>query len=248
MSAFINLLKWVYRKPQQYVIRSGSKLFGSELIIDHMSNVMIISPHPDDEVFGCAGLISTLKKQGSTVNIIFLSKGEGIAKDLYDRDNIVMQRQNLTKKALPLLNICLENIHWLDFVDGKFKITNPNEFERLKNLIDKIKPDAIFYPHHWEGSPDHEFASNRVKDLIRNLNIQKFEYSVWLWFHTRLWKTFILDYKNCFRLKVDRNFKKKVSEIYATAKDENGFYYSGKLPKLFLEAVNWKYEIFFRIR
>lgn len=247
MTLFINLLKWIYRKPQQYVIRIGSKLFGSDLMTDPMGKVVIISPHPDDEVFGCTGLISTLKNQGSSVCIIFLSKGEGIAKGWDNPEVVIDKRRELSQIALAKLGLKSDSIFYLCFKDCDFKNTNHLEFEKLKFLIDKLNPDTIFYPHHWDGSPDHEFASNRVKDLIRNLNIQKYEYSVWLWFHTRLWKTFILDYRNCLRLEVERKLKKEVSDIYATAKDENGFYYSGKLPKLFLEAVNWKYELFFKV-
>lgn len=246
---FIDCLKWIYRKPQQYVIRLNSLIRGSKFEIDkfHNRNVVIISPHPDDEVFGCGGLISTLRKQGSNVEIIFLSKGEGIIKIYSRKDEFIKARANLSQKALDFLGVSSDHIHYLDFKDGKFRETNPKEFDKLKNLILKLNPDVLFYPHHWDGSPDHEFASNCIKNITSNLDFPKYEYCVWLWHHTKLWKTFILDYKNCLRHKVDLNVKKKASNIYTTAKDKEGIYYSGKLPELFLEAVNWKYELYFKV-
>ena len=38
--------------------------------------VLIISPHPDDEVIGCGGLISKIKENGGKVYVLFLTNGD----------------------------------------------------------------------------------------------------------------------------------------------------------------------------
>ncbi len=38
--------------------------------------LLIIAPHPDDEVLGCGGLIKKIKKQGGKVYVLFLTVGD----------------------------------------------------------------------------------------------------------------------------------------------------------------------------
>src|SRR5947199_322617 len=38
--------------------------------------LLIISPHPDDEVLGCGGLISKIKAGGGKVYVLFLTVGD----------------------------------------------------------------------------------------------------------------------------------------------------------------------------
>ena len=38
--------------------------------------LLIIAPHPDDEVIGCAGLIQKVKNNGGKVFVLFLTVGD----------------------------------------------------------------------------------------------------------------------------------------------------------------------------
>ncbi|MCS7273556.1 MAG: PIG-L family deacetylase [Fimbriimonadales bacterium] len=41
--------------------------------------ILIIAPHPDDEVLGCGGLIATAAQQGIPVRVVYLTCGDGFA-------------------------------------------------------------------------------------------------------------------------------------------------------------------------
>lgn len=240
-------IKWLYRKPQQYLIRWKCQWNGRKLIIPVFNKVVIISPHPDDEVFGCGGLIVELIERGYEIDVIFLSKGEALGIDADSKKRMIEERRKLTYSALGYLGIKIDHIHYLDFRDGEIRKTNKIEVKRLRNLINELNPNAIFYPHPFEGSPDHNHASMICDEITKNVNCKRYYYCVWLWHHARLKDVMRLDYTKSLLLKVDRPKKKLASDIYSDAKDEAGVYYSGKLPKLFLQAVNWKYELFWPV-
>ena len=43
--------------------------------INKKSKILIISPHPDDEVIGCGGIIAKAKAAGSKLNVLYVTTG-----------------------------------------------------------------------------------------------------------------------------------------------------------------------------
>ena len=50
-----------------------NKNFGGYKFLEH--NVIIFSPHPDDETLGCGGTIAKKVKEGYQVKIVFMTDG-----------------------------------------------------------------------------------------------------------------------------------------------------------------------------
>lgn len=237
--------KWLFHKPRHWIIKAGAGLYAKELSLEYMHNVVIIAPHPDDEVFGCGGLIAKLIELGVNVSVIFLTKGEAIAKGNME-DIIVAERKKLSIDALRILGLDDSRVYYLDFEDGNISKDDEKEVQKLKVLIENISPDTVFYPHMFEGSPDHEIASDIVASLSLGFAVNMYFYCVWLWHHASISKLFRLKfYKSCY-LQIDRNLKLRASAVYSEAKTNEGMYYSGRLPKLFLEVVNQDKELFFK--
>lgn len=243
----INFLKYVYRRPQHLVIQILARLCAHSLELDNMHNVLIISPHPDDEVFGCGNLMKELCQRRIRVTLLILSKGEGIANTCnLLPEEVITARQRLAKQANSILGMNITDIKFLDFLDGRFAETDNGEVAKLEKIIKTVKPDTIFYPHPYDGSPDHIIASDIITRLTDQLPISRYHYCVWLWHHMPLYKAFLLSYKKSCLLQVYGCEKKQAVSIYAQTTDENGIYYSGKLPKMLLKAIDWKYELYFK--
>ncbi len=45
--------------------------------LTHSARLLVISPHPDDESLGCAGLIRSTVRAGGKVRVVFLTNGDG---------------------------------------------------------------------------------------------------------------------------------------------------------------------------
>ena len=51
-------------------------------------NVLIISPHADDEILGCGGFISKYSKKNYFINVLILTNANKGAPEIYSADQI----------------------------------------------------------------------------------------------------------------------------------------------------------------
>ena len=75
-------------------------------------NVLIIAPHPDDEVLGMGGTIKKLSKKN---NIILCVVSEGVTAQ-YSGKNAVEERKKFCQECSSILGI--SKIFFLDFPDN----------------------------------------------------------------------------------------------------------------------------------
>lgn len=211
-------------------------------------NTVIIAPHPDDEVIGCAGLIQALVERGTPPHVIILTGGEGSHRGCCDisADEIIEARHQLTIKVAKTLGLQLSNIHYLEYPDGNIAFAHA-ETEKLKTLLHQLSPNAIFVPHNGEGWSDHVRVAGIIKKLIKQHLVDVYEYCVWMWYYN-VWN---LDYPNARILKMtpaQHQRKLQAIEQYVTPLAPCGKPWSGVLPKAFLKAARWKRELYFRVK
>ena len=132
---------------------------------------IVIAPHPDDEVIGCAGLIQVLVERGTPPHVIILTGGEGSHRGCCDitAEDLIAGRHSLTMKAAETMGLPMANVHCLQYPDGGVALEH-QETENLAALLQELKPDAIFVPHHGEGWSDHLKPAEIVKALIGMFN------------------------------------------------------------------------------
>lgn len=111
-----------------------------------MYKILVIAPHPDDEVLGCGGTILKAKTHGLEVTVVYLTSG--------DKDNKIREKEAET--VCEFLNI--NNHHFLRL--GKKLELNLSNIQKLVDTLLLTSPDFIFIPHAQEGDVDHECAHN----------------------------------------------------------------------------------------
>lgn len=241
------MVRYAYRLIRNYFILLIAKTFSKRLVIH--DNVLIISPHPDDEILGCGGIIAAQNKRGKSVSIIFMTKGENVNENIV-KEIIVEERNKLTRKALSSVGHNIEKCYFLDYPDGGVSYNHP-ETNKLNLLIKQIKPQVIYVPNLNDGWNDHVQANQIVHSLIKNTTIQLYEYCVWFWYTMPFKTVFSIDWHQSLIFKMKRDEqkrKKRAIEIYMEAKDLEGRPYSGNLPKVLLKSCSWKSELYFCIK
>lgn len=219
-----------------------------ELELEDLRPFLVIAPHPDDEVFGCGGLIARMVEAGNAPHVVVLTGGEGSHNGCCNtpKADIVTARRRLTREAMGKLGLPASYLHELNFADGKIGSHNQDEYNALKQLIAEIKPSTILVPHHGEGWPDH-LAARDLGIKLAGKDVEVYEYCVWMWYYMQRH----LDWANAYALKFsEKEHAKKLEAIktYTSSLAPCGKPWVGMLPKLFIDANSQNIELYFKIR
>jgi len=212
-------------------------------------NIVIIAPHPDDEVLACSGLIKQCLSSKKNVNVIILTQGERTHSECCSEEETRINRSKLTTNALEILHLPVKNLYRLKFPDRGVS-AQCEETKELHSLLNAIKPDTIFIPHSLDRWRDHIEAGNLIKDFYQEkTGILIYEYCVWFWFWFH--NTPKPKWKNSFILKMgedERRLKCRAIDAYVTPLATCGKPWSGQLPTVLIHACKWDKELFFRIK
>ena len=215
---------------------------------------IVFAPHPDDEVFGCCGLMQRMLAKGKRVELIVMTGGGKSHSGCcaLEEETLVAHRRELTVKAATIYGLSKEHIHFLDFPDGGICNEHP-EVTRLRTLLDALlkgcRDAAVYYPHRQgEGWPDHICIAKIASDLCKEqqADVKKYEYCVWFWFYN-CWR---MDWRNAHILCMDKRehrCKQEAINAYIFPKAPCGKPWSGVLPEVFVEANRWKKELYFMV-
>ncbi len=200
-------------------------------------SILILSPHPDDEIIGLGGIIlQTLQREGK-VYIVYLTDGEG-ADSHPDKGRIKQERFLLTEKILNNLMISRERVYWLHLKDGGIPGKGQSSFlmvsEKLSKIIDETGPQAVFATHFLDRYADHIACSELAKEAVKKAKNKPSLWFYWVWapFFLLPWqlpKT-LKSKKIDTRSQYDR--KKELTDIYLIPKSPIGMPWSGYLPEV----------------
>tara|TARA_B100000886_G_C20417604_1_gene489977 strand:- start:37 stop:708 length:672 start_codon:yes stop_codon:yes gene_type:complete len=176
-------------------------------------NVLVVVAHPDDEAFGCAGLILNLKQSKYNVYAIYLTDGESARNNNKSK---IFERKNSAVKSAKILGF-----KWLLNHCGIFKDQKLDSYPRIEiiQLIEKIKkkikPKIIITHSKSDLNLDHRIVFDSVVTAFRPKKNEK-------------WNTIIsceipsatdYGYKNIFNanfiLGIEKYWKKKIRAISA---------------------------------
>ena len=134
--------------------------------INHLNKILVIAPHPDDEIIGCGGLLIGMKKKGAKLGIIYLTDGRSTS----GWKNAPPEILN-TPRYHEARNVCnsikVDMASYLDGVSGQLK-TNRVLEESVSDFIVQFNPEVILIPFINDPHQDH-IESNKI--LARALKI-----------------------------------------------------------------------------
>lgn len=146
--------------------------------LQNRDNIIVIAPHPDDEVIGCGGAIARACKNGSKVGVIFITDGShGTASGRFD-EKLIDIRKNEALAGLREFG----DIHtkFLGYSDGGFRARKMIALEEIK-LIKSFSTNqkvVLFSPWAFDDNCDHQEVAKLTK-MIVDMGGGKFVREIW---------------------------------------------------------------------
>ena len=125
-------------------------------------NVLVIAPHPDDEILGVGGSIAKHKAEGHNVYICIVTKGMA---PMFDEQSVSRVRNEATEahKLLGVINTFFLDITAVSLEEiSKYKIT-----ASILEVVDKIKPEIVYLPHRGDIHLDHKIVFDASMVALR---------------------------------------------------------------------------------
>ena len=203
-------------------------------------DALAFGAHPDDIELSCSGLLLKLKKQGYSVGIVDLTRGE-----LGTRGSAEIRAAE-AKEASHILDLNIRENALLN--DGNITIDDSSK-KVVIEIIRKYRPKVVFCPYWDDRHPDHVATSKLVDISFFYSGLSKIatehahyrpESLIYYFQHTVVQPTFIVDISDEFetKLKAIKAFK---SQFYEKESSEPQTYISR--PE-FLESVTNKAKYF----
>lgn len=130
-------------------------------------SVLVLAPHPDDEVFGCGGGIACSVQRGIPVQVIIVSNGDYGAQHPDERSKLIGIRQEESRQAAAVLGYG-EPEFW-DCEDRAICYCE-ELIVRIEDAIKKTGADLIYIPSILEMHPDHRSLAMSALEAVRRLN------------------------------------------------------------------------------
>lgn len=249
----MNFIKDIIRNIRQKTLHVTLPLLAQKPIMSN-KRTLIIAPHPDDETFGCGGLITQKIQNGANVSILFLTNGEKSLQSVPEAELKQMRRESAINAA-KLLGVSKRNIHWMDLPDGAISRLGTPAFDdardNLLKIIQTLEVEEVYATHYLDGWSDHIAAYELALEALKKSGqeIDLYLYWVWVWYYLGIKQIVSLPWNKIFLLPIHSVFdkKQKALEVYFDAKTPAGEPYMGNLPKMFLKAFEWPYEVFEKV-
>ena len=125
-------------------------------------DVLVIAPHPDDEVLGCGGTIAKYVDNGDDVYVAIVTKG---CEPLFSAEQVESVR-NECLKADRFLGV--KETIFMDFPAAMIENVPRYKFnEAFIQLVQKIKPDVVYIPHRGDMQLDHKMVVDAAMVALR---------------------------------------------------------------------------------
>lgn len=127
--------------------------------------ILIIAPHPDDEVLGCGGIMKKYTKEGHSVFVLILTNGSSVRYG----DKMI---DTLQKEALSCNEILgVEKVIFKDLPEQKLDgLPVIDIVKEIEAVVDDLKPEVVYTPHKGDINQDHGAIFNATMIAIRSMN------------------------------------------------------------------------------
>lgn len=143
--------------------------------------VVVVAPHPDDEIIGCGGLMRRLAQRAVPVSLVALTDGGGSHPDSsqWPVARLLQTRPLESLAAAARLEVSYAQVNRLGFADGGLSDAEESVASALGALLQP--GDWVFCTWECDGHPDHEAAGRACRRACEGSGARFHGVPVWTW-------------------------------------------------------------------
>lgn len=157
-------------------------------VISKDPKMLIVAPHPDDEIIACGGIIQNAIRNAIGVSIVVITDGtacyghETLSPKLR-KSEIGRIRQSESLQAGKYLGLGPNSYSWAQLPDGQLESEDwlSTVSRRVTSVIERVRPQVVFIPSGVDRHSDHRVVSRACKASLKSMPqpARAFEYVVW---------------------------------------------------------------------
>ena len=155
------IVEKAYKKVYTFYASLGT-IHPKTLDFKESDKILILAPHPDDEVIGCGGL---LLKYSTQCDVIVLTDGRYGDSSIPPSEMIKIRKEELTSV---MKEVGIKKYLFLDIEDSKLK----EGYEQFQ-MIDFNHYNYIVIPNNLDQHPDHKAVFSHIMRAFKDKLIQK---------------------------------------------------------------------------
>lgn len=147
------------------------------------SRVVVVAPHPDDEVLTCGGLLAQIAQQEVSVSIVAVTDGEASHRHsaAWSAHRLRRERPRESQRALRRLGFSPQAVHWT-----RLRLDDSQVARDEAYLLDALAQCIAGATHvistwRYDGHCDHEAVGRACARVTESLGCQLYEVPVWAW-------------------------------------------------------------------
>jgi len=128
-----------------------------------MKNILVIAPHPDDEVLGAGGVICRHVAAGDKVAVAF------VCDRAYNHAYVkkyIQQERAAAMKAKAILGY--HSIFFLGLKDELLDVKLQDVIIAIEEITTKVLPDIAYLPHRGDNNQDHRAVFQAAMVALRS--------------------------------------------------------------------------------
>jgi LmbE family N-acetylglucosaminyl deacetylase len=140
--------------------------------------LLIVSPHPDDEILGAGGLMRMCSELGRRVVLVSVTDGEAAYPDWKELAQV--RRAELCAAIEVLCGVSISQIR-LGIADGQVQAATGRLADVIRSLV--APGTTIIAPYEHDGHPDHDATGRVCCEVANSLGMPIARYPIWTWHH-----------------------------------------------------------------
>ncbi|AZF27079.1 PIG-L deacetylase family protein [Pseudomonas sp. R2-60-08W] len=212
------------------------------------ARVVVIAPHPGDEVLACGGLLQLLSTRAHPLKLISITDGSAShpGSQVWSANRLSAVRPQESAEALRRLGVPLHSLKW---IRGGFRDNALASHEQpISQFIARyLQPgDVVFTTWRHDGNDDHEAVGRASAKACTLVGAQLYELPMWAW-HWPAREGSVIPWQRARKLCLDTwSVAHKLHAVHAYASQLMGDPAIGLAPMLaqvLLERMREPYEI-----